>query len=116
MAEERTPFAAYYKQFRAGKAFFVLLAAFITIWVIVHSLTGFDAAWGLLNLILSIEASLAMSLFMMLSEKQDRMQQQQDDLQKKQLVYMQHLLEVTVELLEHQKTADQRSLDQLTKS
>lgn len=105
----RLGFAAFYKRFRSGKAFFVALATFITSWVTLHVVGGFDPAWGLLNLILSIEASLAMSLFMMLSEKQDATQQKQDELQAKQLVYMQHLLEVAVELLERQKRAEEAS-------
>lgn len=74
----KNKFAERYKQFRSGKAFFIFLTTFIGTWVTIHFLTGFDSDWGELNLLLSMEASIGMSLFMAISDKQDEMQQKQD--------------------------------------
>lgn len=114
---ESEKFATVYKRFRSGRMFFVTLLTFISAWIFLHVFDKFDPDWGLLNLVLSVEAALAMSLFMMLSEKQDEIQRNQDEMQQKQLIYMQHLLEVTVELLEHEKKNEEikASLDKSPK-
>lgn len=78
MTKKPAVFAEFYKKFRSGKVFFLTLSLFIAGWIAAHILFGFDSDWGLLNLILSMEASLSMSLFMMLSEQQDAFERSQN--------------------------------------
>ncbi|MDE1905086.1 MAG: DUF1003 domain-containing protein [Rhodospirillales bacterium] len=86
-----------YSKFRTGKAFFISLSLFVAIWLIWNHTPGFphfDGDNSLLNVILSIEASIATSMILMASETQDEMQ-------RKQLVYMLHILEATKNLITH---------------
>jgi len=78
-------FASRYKRLRA-KYFFLLLTLGIAAALACHWLLGLDPDFGLTNLALSIEAAVAMSLFMMLSD-------QQEAAQRKQLEYLLHLME-----------------------
>ena len=65
------PVAAFYSGLRGSRVFVYGLSAFIAIWVGLNYATGFDAGWGGLNLLLSIEASIGMSLFMTVAAQQD---------------------------------------------
>lgn len=78
MTKKQPKFAEFYKKFRSGRAFFLVLSVFIAVWLLLHKLINLDPDYGILNLLLSIEASVSMSLFMMLSERQDELQRQQD--------------------------------------
>lgn len=74
-------------------AFLVVLVLFVAAWITLHHLVGLDPDWGLLNLILSIEASFSVALIIMADGKQEERDH-------KQLAYMQHLLEGIVAVLE----------------
>lgn len=67
-------FAKFYAAFRGSKGFLVGLVVFIGIWLSYHFTTGFDTEFGLLNTILSSEASVSLAFFTMLSDRQDRAQ------------------------------------------
>lgn len=64
-------FARLYATFRGSKAFLSGLVTFVAMWMGIHFLTGFDSDWGMLNLFLSLEASISLAFFTMLSDKQD---------------------------------------------
>lgn len=87
-----------YAKFRGSKAFLVALCTLIFLWVALNlcPLFKWDDGFGELNLILSSEASISVALLIMAQDKQD-------ELQKKQMLYIQHLLEATIELIEKQK-------------
>lgn len=79
-------FAGAYKGFRGSKYFLIALVTFITTWLGLHWLVGFDADFGGINLALSIEASVGMSLFIMTSDRTEQIMLQQ-------LAYIRHLME-----------------------
>jgi hypothetical protein len=83
--------AVHYKRLRA-RYFLAVLALAISAALFCHRLFGFDPDWGVTNLALSIEASVAMSLFMMLADEQEAAQ-------RKQLEYLLHLMEAQHALL-----------------
>lgn len=91
--------AELYTRFRGGKSFFVALLAFISTWLGLHFLEGFDPDLGGYNAILSTEASLALGVATLMAERQERAQHEQDAFQKQQLEYMRHLLEAQNALL-----------------
>lgn len=72
-------FARLYARARGSKTFLYGLMAFILVWLVVSRWTGFDADHGLINLILSAEASVSLAFFAMMGEKQDAQHQQQVD-------------------------------------
>ena len=90
----RPNIAAAYKRLRA-KYFFVGLCTFIITSLAFHWLFGYDSDWGATNLILSIEASVAFSLFLVLADRQE-------EAQRKQLEYLLHLMEAQHALLKAQ--------------
>ena len=78
-----------YSKFRTGKLFFVGFSAFVASWLLwnlVPLFPHFDGGLSLLNVILSVEASIATSLLIMSGEGQAA-------LQLKQLEYQLHLME-----------------------
>lgn len=89
--------ASLYARFRGSRSFLIALSVFIAFWVSWNLIQPwwprFDAP-GLdrLNLILSIEASLGLALLIMVNDRQE-------ENQRKQLTYIQHMLEATIELL-----------------
>ncbi len=85
--------ASAYKRFRGSSAFVGALSTFVIVWLVTHFATGFDPEWGGLNLILSIESSIGMALFMMVADRQEAFQ-------RKQTEYMLHLLEAQHALIE----------------
>lgn len=91
--------ASVYARFRASTAFLVVLVLFVAAWIAAHLLWGFDSDWGLLNLILSIEASISVALIIMANDRQET-------IEKKQLAYMQHLMEGMLRSLEKQKAIE----------
>ena|ERR1700679_3474786 len=64
-------FAQFYAKARGSKTFLYGLMGFILAWLAVSSITGFDTDHGLINLILSAEASVSLAFFAMMGEKQD---------------------------------------------
>lgn len=69
-------FAQIYAKARGSKSFLYGLCFFIAVWLTLSHITGFDADHGLINLILSAEASVSLAFFSMLSEEQDRKHQE----------------------------------------
>lgn len=79
--------ADLYARFRGSVAFVCLLSAFLAFWFGLEWIDpAFDRGFGILNVILSSEASLSVALLIMATEKQDA-------IQKKQLEYTLHLIE-----------------------
>lgn len=69
--------ARLYAKARGSKGFLYWLCLFIVTWLIVSTVTGFDHDHGLINLILSAEASVSLAFFAMLSDKQDEQHREQ---------------------------------------
>ena len=72
-------FAQMYAKARGSKTFLYGLLVFILIWLTISRLTGFDADHGLINLILSAEASVSLAFFAMMGDKQDAQHREQVD-------------------------------------
>jgi hypothetical protein len=72
-------FARIYAKARGSKTFLYGLMAFILAWLAVSHWTGFDADHGLINLVLSAEASVSLAFFAMMGEKQDIQHREQID-------------------------------------
>jgi len=70
-------FAQLYAKARGSKTFLYGLMAFILAWLVVSHATGFDADHGLINLILSAEASVSLAFFAMMGDKQDAQHREQ---------------------------------------
>ncbi|MDR6393067.1 DUF1003 domain-containing protein [Paraburkholderia phenoliruptrix] len=70
-------FARVYAKARGSKTFLYGLMAFILVWLTISQITGFDADHGLINLILSAEASVSLAFFAMMGEKQDAQHREQ---------------------------------------
>lgn len=70
-------FAQLYAKARGSKTFLYGLLAFILAWLAVSRATGFDADHGLINLILSAEASVSLAFFAMMGDKQDAQHREQ---------------------------------------
>ncbi|MGH7068172.1 MAG: DUF1003 domain-containing protein [Acetobacteraceae bacterium] len=88
MTERR--FADGYARFRGSRLFLWILTGFLAFWFgcnLLPWLPHFDRpGYGVLNVILSAEASLSVALLIMAAERQDAIQQ-------KQLEYLLHLIE-----------------------
>jgi len=70
-------FAQLYAKARGSKTFLYGLLSFIFAWLAVSRATGFDADHGLINLILSAEASVSLAFFAMMGDKQDAQHREQ---------------------------------------
>ncbi|MGH8144314.1 MAG: DUF1003 domain-containing protein [Steroidobacteraceae bacterium] len=86
----RWRFAEGYANFRGSRLFLLILSAFLAIWFVVNLVPGlphFDRPdFGVLNVILSAEASLSVALLMAAAERQD-------EIQRRELEYLLHLIE-----------------------
>jgi len=58
-----------YASFRDPRNFLVILVTYILLSATMHLLHGYDPEWGMTNLILSIEASVASAALMMMGKK-----------------------------------------------
>lgn len=74
-----------YLAFRDPKIFLVVLASFIITSVTAHLFVAWDADWGMTNLTLSIEASVAGAVLMMVAERSARVQDEMAKMQREQL-------------------------------
>jgi low affinity Fe/Cu permease len=72
-------FAQLYAKARGSKTFLYGLTVFIVAWLAISHLTGFDADHGLINLMLSAEASVSLAFFAMQGDKQDMQHREQMD-------------------------------------
>lgn len=75
--ERKLNAAELYAKARGSKSFLLGLVVFVVGWLTLTCITGFDADHGLINLILSAEASVSLAFFAMMGEEQDRRHQQQ---------------------------------------
>jgi hypothetical protein len=64
----RNPLLRFYLTVRRPRNFLILLCIFIGTSLLLHFLNGYDGDWGATNLILSIEASTAGAVLMMVAE------------------------------------------------
>ena len=62
-----------YQAFRHPRNFLVLLVAFVSASFLAHLLRGYDADFGITNLALSVEASVASAVLMLLAEQGQRL-------------------------------------------
>lgn len=62
--------ARAYTRLRGSPVFVVFLLVFVATWVTAHLLTGFDHAFGVLNLTLSTEASASVAFLQMITDRQ----------------------------------------------
>lgn len=89
--------AQLYTKVRSGKVFFIGLTLFCGFWVLWNLLPGLprfdDPGLGRLTVILSIEASIATSMLIVANERQEAFQ-------KKQMLYIQHLMEAQHDALQ----------------
>ncbi|MGH7102907.1 MAG: DUF1003 domain-containing protein [Acetobacteraceae bacterium] len=86
----RRRFADAYAQFRGSRLFLLILCAFLVFWFgcnLLPYLPHFDRpGFGVLNVILSAEASLSVALLMAAAARQD-------EVQRRELEYLLHLIE-----------------------
>ena len=105
-------FALIYARFRGSKSFLAGLTSFIAIWLSFHFEAGFDADFGMLNTVLSTEASLSLAFFTMVSERQGRAQQKQAEAMAKMIADLHTMAESSLSMVEGQKCV----LDEITRS
>lgn len=109
-----------YMAFRNPKFFLIVLVAYIAGSLFAHINLGYDADFGLTNLILSIEASTASAVLMMVAERTAAMQDEMAKMQREQLAMLlrnateqRELLEKLISIVESSKATDQAILDYL---
>lgn len=84
-----------YLAFRQPRIFLVALIAFVATSLTLHFLRGVDADFGATNLILSIEASIASAMLMVVAEESA-------ELQRKNAEQMRDMLEAVLSVVETQ--------------
>jgi uncharacterized membrane protein len=83
-----------YMAFRNPKYFLILLVFYISGSVFAHLNLAYDSDWGMTNLILSIEASTASAVLMMVAERTASLQEEMSRVQREQLAaILQHSIE-----------------------
>ena len=71
--------AKTYAKLRGSSGFLLGLIVFVALWLTASTMTGFDKDHGLINLMLSAEASISLAFFAMLQDRVDVAQQAQMD-------------------------------------
>jgi len=71
MVTKSSKLALWYAKFRGSSIFLVGLLSFIAVWLMISKWIGFDRDHGLINLILSSEASVSLAFFAMMQEQTD---------------------------------------------
>lgn len=74
-----------YLAFRDPKVFLVILGLFIVTSITAHLFVHWDVDWGITNMTLSIEASVAGAVLMMVAERSAKVQDEMAKLQREQL-------------------------------
>lgn len=107
-----------YMTFRNPKFFLVILVAYISGSLFAHCSIGYDADFGLTNLILSIEASTASAVLMMVTERTAALQEQMAQVQREQLsailehsIEQRKLMERLIAIVESSRVTDQAILE-----
>jgi uncharacterized membrane protein len=110
-----------YMTVRKPKNFLIILLVFIGTSLLLHFLTGVDPEFGATNLILSIEASTASAVLMMVAEESADLQRQTVDSQGRMLAALLAIAEAQRDMLtDHTallraiRDADERLLKALT--
>lgn len=100
--------AKTYSKLRASVGFLVGLIAFIVVWLAASAILHFDKDHGLINLILSSEASVSLAFFAMLQEKTDARVKAQMDIMQEILIRMDKRDEKIMEVVEdiHEEVED----------
>lgn len=89
-----------YLAFRDPKFFLVVLVAYITGSLFAHINLGYDADFGLTNLVLSIEASTASAVLMMVAERTAATQSEMAKVQREQLATLVQMTDITRQMLQ----------------
>lgn len=63
--------ASLYKRVRASKWFLIFICLGLVVWGAAHWVLGFDPGWENLVLLLSVEATIAVSVLMMVQDRQE---------------------------------------------
>ncbi len=71
-SQARPDMAKLYTKIRGSRWFLFGLTGFIGTWMAGHFMFGWDGTWGVLNLVLSAEASVSLAFFAMISDQQER--------------------------------------------
>lgn len=110
-----------YLTVRKPRNFLIVLCIFIGTSLLLHFFNGYDGDWGATNLILSIEASTAGAVLMMVAEQSAQMQIRNGEDQAKMLAAVLSIAEAQrgmlsdhTELLRALKEGDDRILKTLT--
>ncbi len=88
-----------YLQFRNPKVFLFVLGSFIIVSAACHVIFGYDGDWGTTNLTLSIEASVAGAVLMMVAENSSRVQDRMAKVQQEQLAALLNMAEAERQLM-----------------
>jgi uncharacterized membrane protein len=110
-----------YAAFREPRNFLVFLLTYIATSLTFHVMRGYDADFGMTNLVLSIEASIASAALMMLGKHSADMQQKNSEDQARMLAAVlamaegqRDMLANHTEVLRALKEGDERILQTLT--
>jgi hypothetical protein len=82
-----------YLWFRSPRHFLVILCTFVCTSLALHFTSGYDGDWGATNLMLSIEASVAGAVLMMIAEESAAMQKAASEAQAEMLAMVLSLSE-----------------------
>lgn len=104
-----------YMTIRKPRNFLILLTVFIATSLLFHFLGSYDADFGATNLVLSIEASTASAVLMMIAEESSAWQQEHTEAQSRMLAAMLAVEQKHERLLERLEESDARILSALTK-
>lgn len=110
----------FYLKFRDPKIFLIVLSAYIFLCLALHNVLAYDPDWGMTNLTLSIEATIAGAVLMMVAERSAGVQDTMAKLQREQLSALIAMAESdrklsadTVEMLKQLIENDKQFLDLL---
>jgi hypothetical protein len=71
MVTKSSKLALWYAKFRGSSIFLIGLLIFIALWLVASTWLSFDRDHGLINLMLSSEASVSLAFFAMMQEQTD---------------------------------------------
>lgn len=97
--------ASWWGKFRGSKWFLIILISFVVCWMTLRAIfSHFDPDMGMINLILSVEASISFALFAMLGARFDEgMEEMVKRMEKKIDAVFQHVDEIHEEVVEDEQ-------------
>lgn len=104
-----------YMTVRKPRNFLILLTVFIATSLLFHFLGSYDADFGATNLVLSIEASTASAVLMMIAEESSAWQQEHTEAQSRMLASLLAVEEKHEQILLGLQALDERILNAITK-